>query len=168
MANTAFKLFSDPQLAREAVAALRAGGYPAEAIGVLVRQGSASEAVAEAGGQAEGVGTLPDVGSVAAVGASVFGLAGAQADADASATLAEGFGLSPEALSTFYLTLMRGGVVVAVEPREGLPDAQHVMRGVEPANVRTPVEYNEAFHLADRRTTTNTEDGQFSGDFRKY
>ncbi|MHB1007411.1 MAG: hypothetical protein ACYC3S_17485 [Chloroflexota bacterium] len=168
MANTAFKLFTDPQLAREALAALRASGYPAEAIGVLVREGSASETVVEHGGQAEGVGTLPDVGPVVAVGANVFGLAGATADADASAKLGAQFGLSPEALSTFYISLLRGSVIVAVEPREGLPDAQRVLRSVEPANVRTPVEYNEGFHLADRRTTTNSGDGQFSGDFRKY
>ncbi len=168
MANTAFKLFSDPQLAQGALAALRASGYPAEAIGVLLCKDRAEAGVAELAGQASVVGVLPDVGPVAAVGAAVFGLAGAAADADASAAIGTAFGLSPEAVGAFAVDLLRGGVLIAVRPQAGLPDAKRILRRAEPANVRVPKQRNEGFQIADRRTATIASDGQFSGDFRKY
>lgn len=162
--KTAYKLFSDPQMADEALAALRSGGYPAEAIGVLVRKGNGNPAAA---GAVE-VGTLADVGAIAAVGAEVFGLAGGQAGADASAAIAGALGLPEEAVATFTISLMRDAVLVAVREGDGLPDAQQLLRRAEPANVRIPKQQNEGFELAERRTATNPSDGQFSGDFRQY
>ena len=168
MAKTTFKLFSDPQFAREALVALRESGYPAEAIGVLVRKdGGAAEIAGELQTQPVEVGTLPDAGAVAAAGAGVLGLEAGQGG-DVAEILAATLGLSPAAVNTFSVSLLRGSVLVAVQATEGLPDAQRILRNAEPATVRMPKETNEAFTLADRRTTTNDSDGQFSGDFRKY
>lgn len=168
MANPVFKLFSDPQLAREALAALRASGYSADTIGVLVREDSGASLVANAvGAKPARVGTMPDVGPVVAAGGSVLGLSAGD-EGDVTAALAAALGLSPAAVGTFAVSLLRGSVLVAVNPAEGLPDAQRILRNAEPANVRTPKQRNEGFELADRRTTTNQGDDQFSGDFRKY
>lgn len=164
MASTAFKFFSDPQLALEAVAALRSSGYPAEAIGVLVYK----EGNGALHGEAITVGTLPDVGPVAAVGAEVFGLAGAQAEADAGGAIASALGLPEEALGAFAAGLLRGGALVAVRPQEGLPAPQSLLRQFEPASVRIPKQQNEGFTLAERQTSTKAADSQFSGDFRQY
>ncbi len=168
MANTVFKLFSDPELAQEALAALRSSGYPAEAIGVLMRKDRAEAGVAELAEQTAVVGTLPDVGPVAAAGAEVFGLAAGAADADVSASLGAALGLTPEAVGAFAIDLLRGGVLVAVRPQAGLPDAKGILRRTEPANVRIAKQRNEGFEIAERRTSTVPTDGQFSGDFRKY
>ena len=46
--------------------------------------------------------------------------------------------LSPEAVSTFAISLLRGGVLVVVQPSEGLPDAHRILRSADPANVRVP------------------------------
>lgn len=168
MANPAFKLFSDPQVARGAVAALRASGYPAESIGVLVREDSEASLVAnDVGTKPVRAGTMPEVGPVLVAGGEVLGLQeGTQGDV--TEPLAAALGLTPAAVSTFTISLLRGSVLVAVRPVEGLPEAQRILRNAEPANVRTPKQRNEGFELADRRTTTNQNDSQFSGDFRKY
>ena len=165
--KTAFKMFNDPELARAALAGLREGGFAAEAVGVLVRQGAASAAVADMA--LAPVGTLPDVGPVAAASPGVFGLAGASAGEDVSAALGAALGLSAEAVGTFGVSLLRDGVLVGVRAEEeGLAAARKVLRSAEPANVRIAKQQNEAFELADRYTSTNPNDGQFSGDFRKY
>jgi hypothetical protein len=166
----AFKFFSDPQLAQEALAALQSSGYPSKSIGVLVRgNGSAADVAAGLEAPLVEAGTMPDVGPVAAAGADVFGLPSGQSDADASVAVAAALGLPVEALGTFAIGLLRGGVLVAVRTEdEGLAEVQRVLRRAEPANVRIPKQHNEGFELAERNTATKDNDNQFSGDFRKY
>ncbi|MHB1416747.1 MAG: hypothetical protein ACYC1C_15995 [Chloroflexota bacterium] len=165
--KTAYKLFNDPQLAEEGLAVLAASGYSASAIGVLVRAGEGAEGAALPVSLRE-VGTLEDVGPVAAAGADVLGLKG-EAGADVSADLAAALGLGAEALSMFSIGLMRGGVLVAVQTSdEGLAKARQALRSAEPVNVRIPKQRNEGFELADRQTNARQSDKQFSGDFRKY
>lgn len=165
--KTAFKLFNDPELAGVALAGLREVGFAAEVVGVLLRRGGTPEAAADL--TLVPVGTLPDVGPVVAASPDVFGLAGAPADADASGALGAALGLSAAAVGTFGVSLLRDSVLVVVRgEEEGLVTARKVMRSADPASVRIAKQTNDAFELAERRTSTNPNDGQFSGDFRKY
>ncbi|MCL5108945.1 MAG: hypothetical protein M1401_08810 [Chloroflexi bacterium] len=163
--KTAFKVFSDPEAAKVALEGLQAGGFAGEAVGVLVRRGgSAGVAAARTP-----VGTLPDVGPVVAASPEVFGLAGASGEADASEAVAAALGLSPEAVATFGVSLLRDSVLVAVRGEdEAVATARKIMRSADPANERIAKKRNDGFELAERYTSTNPNDGQFSGDFRKY
>lgn len=155
--KTAFKVFGDPRLAREAITALRSGGYSAEAIGVLVRKDGEAATVLEE--PLMEIGTLPEIGPVSVLGADAMGLGDLPPGGDASSALAASLGLSEEALSTFSLTLLSGGVLIAVRTGdEDLAKARKIMRGVEPANMRIPKEPNVAFELADRCTATYQSD----------
>ncbi|MHB1133997.1 MAG: hypothetical protein ACYC4L_16645 [Chloroflexota bacterium] len=161
--KTAFKLFSDPEQAQAALAALKEAGFGPDAVGVIVRQGGPAAA------ERVPVGTLPDVGPVAASNPAVFGLEANADGADASAALGQALGLSTEAIATFGVSLLRDCVLVGVRGEdEPLVQARKLLRQADPANLRLGKQRNEAFELADRTTSTNANDGQFSGDFRKY
>ena len=161
--KTAFKLFSDPEQAEVALAALKAEGFGPDAVGVLLRQGN------KTAGERVPVGALPDVGPVAALNPAVFGLEAAEGGADVSQALGQTLGLSAEAVATFGVSLLRDCVLVGVRGEDkALARARQILRQADPANLRLGKQRNEGFELADRATSTNPNDGQFSGDFRKY
>lgn len=164
MVKTVFKLFSDPQLAGEAIANLR-GSAGAAAVGVLVRSGGGAEGLAASlHSDAKEVGTVQDVGPVVVVGADVFGVAGGKPGDDASQSVAAALGLPVEALGAFALGLLRGGALVAVRGEaEALVVARKVLREVEDEPSRSTREANDGFSLSDRKTSSRPEDAQHSG-----
>jgi len=147
MPKAVVKLFRNPQQAEEVVSELKAKGYKAKEIGVLVKGDS----------------------GVVAKGALSPAISGGS---DLRAALCELLGIPEETAGYYQLGLSLGGVVVSVQADEShLEEAQRLLRVAGAKS--TPEKHPRwstcpPFDIASRMSETNPIDAPMTGDFRKY
>ena len=170
MAKAAVKLFKDPLNAEKAAAELKAKGFKAAEIGILVRD-QAKAAKFTSAKTAEV--TLPQAGTTLALGAMAAALATTAASAEeAVATLADLLGLPEEAVKYYEFGLTAGGILISVHADEArLPQAQEILRSADTLVAAAKGEMwgsSPGFASAGRMTETNPIDAKMTGDFRRY
>ncbi len=173
MSTTVTKLFRLPGEAQSAVKELKAKGFKAEEIGILVGDKKGSQFAAEGVLVVKNV-SLPNVESVLAIGATAASLSkgGKKEGTAPKAALIELWGVPEETIDYYGIGLALGGVVVSVSADEARAAEIHgILEGAEAASLRAcePLsDRSPGFLMAGRMTATNPLDAKMSGDFRKY
>lgn len=169
MAKTVTKLFREPQQVEDVINELKAKGYRAEEVGILMREkGDGEKFAPELVPVTTGI-SLPGVGMITAKGALASAMSGG---GDLRPLLVELWGISEETLDYYQTGLSLGGIVVSVhgeDPR--LTEARQILRsaGIKPLTERSPMWANSpGFTVASRMSETNPIDAPMTGDFRRY
>ena len=169
MAKAAVKLFKDPVNAEKAAAELKAKGFKADEIGVLV--GDKRKAARFSSTQTAEL-TLPQAGTALALGAMATALGKAAGSEEAMTALTNFLGLPEETVKYYEFGLAAGGVLLSVHAEEArLSQAQEILRSVDVLVAATKGELwgsSPGFASAGRMTETDPIDAKMTGDFRRY
>jgi len=169
VAKAAVKLFKDPINAEKAAAELGANGFKADEIGILV--GAKRKAAKFASTQTAEL-TLPQAGSILALGAMAKALGKAASSEEAMTALTDLLGLPEEMVKYYEFGLVAGGILISVHAEEArLSQAQEILRSVDALVAATKGELwgsSPGFASAGRMTETDPIDAKMTGDFRRY
>ena len=141
MAKVVAKLFRDPLSAEKATKELKAQGFKADEIGILVRDREKAERL------------------------------GTEATEEIGAALTNLLDLPDEALRYYEFGVTVGGVLISVHSDETrLPQAREILRGADVGVVARGEMWasSPAFPAAGRMTETDPIDAKMTGDFRRY
>jgi len=169
MAKAVTKLFREPQQAENAIDKLKAEGYQAGEVGILIQEKGDGETFAPDLVPVTKDISFPGMGAVIAKGAVAAAITGGS---EPRAALIELWGVSEETLSYYQSGLSLGGVVISVHAEGArLEEARQLLReaGVKPLTERSPRWAScPPFDLASRMSETNPIDAPMTGDFRRY
>lgn len=169
MVKLVAKLFREPQQVEDVLNKLKAKGYRAEEVGILVSEKGDEQKFAPELVPVTTGASLPGVGMITAKGALASAMSGG---GDLRPLLVELWGISEETLNYYQTGLSLGGIVVSVhgeDPR--LEEARQILRsvGVKPLTGRSPMWAScPPFDIASRMSETNPIDAPMTGDFRRY
>ena len=167
MAKVVAKLFRDPASAEKVASELKAIGYKADEIGILVCDNQKAEKFAR------DIGVLPttEVAPIIALGWLANAL-NETAKEDLACALTQLLDASEETYNYWSFGISVGGVLVSIRADETrLPQMQGIFRSVsaKATGDRTGIWANSpGFARAGRMTATDPIDAPMSGDFRRY
>lgn len=169
MAKAVTKLFREPQQAESVIDKLKAEGYQAREVGILIQEKGDGETFAPDLVPVTKDISFPGMGAVIAKGAVAAAITGGS---EPRAALIDLWGVSEETLSYYQSGLSLGGVVISVHAEGArLEEARQLLReaGVKPLTERSPRWAScPPFDLASRMSETNPIDAPMTGDFRRY
>jgi hypothetical protein len=169
MAKAVTKLFREPQQAGNVIDKLKAKGYQAGEVGILIQEKADGETFAPDLSPVTKDISFPGLGAVIAKGAVAAALTGGS---EPRAALIELWAIPEETMSYYQLGLSLGGVVISVHAEGArLEEARQLLRetGVKPLTERSPMWAScPPFDIASRMSETNPIDAPMTGDFRRY
>jgi len=169
MAKAVAKLFRELQQAEKLINDLKAKGYEAGEVGILIQEKGDGETLApDIAPVAKGI-SFPGVGAVIAKGAVAAAITGGS---EPRAALIELWDIPEETMSYYQSGLSLGGIVISVHAEGArLEEARQLLReaGVKPLTERSTMWAScPPFNIASRMSETNPIDAPMTGDFRRY
>jgi hypothetical protein len=169
MAKAVAKLFRERQQAEKVINKLKAKGYQAGEVGILIQEkGDGDTFAPDIVPVAKGI-SFPGVSAVIAKGAVAAAMAGGS---EPRAALTELWGVPEQTMSYYQSGLSLGGIVISVHAEGArLQQARQLLReaGAKPLTERRPKWAScPPFDVASRMSETNPIDAPMTGDFRRY